>query len=257
MLIDWPTVIAQLINFAILVFALKYFLYDRVVAVMKERQQNIHSAQEEAERRRREADGLAEELEAERRELKSERDQLMEQARNEAHERREEMLEEAHARVDGLERDWRQNVRSHQERLIRQLQEQTGRHAVDISRRALSDLAAADLEERIIVAFAERLEGSVDELAEALKGARDGIRIRTAFEVGDEHRQRVEERLREVASDGLDIVWEVEDSMIAGITFRAASYEVGWTIDRYLAEIADDLHRTIADQVGQGDREEQ
>ena len=46
MLIDWFTVVAQIVNFAILVLALKFLLYDRVTGVMEKRRLREHELRE-------------------------------------------------------------------------------------------------------------------------------------------------------------------------------------------------------------------
>jgi F-type H+-transporting ATPase subunit b len=55
-LIDWFTVAAQIVNFLILMALLKYFLYDRVVKAMDEREEKIHSRLQQAESLRQEAE---------------------------------------------------------------------------------------------------------------------------------------------------------------------------------------------------------
>ena len=74
MLIDWFTVIAQLINFTILLVALKLLLYDRIVEAMEERRRTIEEQEERAEQARREAEERAEELEEDRHELRARRE---------------------------------------------------------------------------------------------------------------------------------------------------------------------------------------
>ena len=51
MLIDPFTVIAQIVNFAILAFLLKHFLYDRVIDAMDRREASIAERLSEAEQR--------------------------------------------------------------------------------------------------------------------------------------------------------------------------------------------------------------
>ena len=54
-MIDWFTVVAQIINFLILVVLLKYFLYGRITAAMEQRQQEIATRWNDAERDREKA----------------------------------------------------------------------------------------------------------------------------------------------------------------------------------------------------------
>ena len=41
MLIDWFTVVAQIVNFLVLVALMKYFLYERIVRTIDEREKHI------------------------------------------------------------------------------------------------------------------------------------------------------------------------------------------------------------------------
>ena len=49
MLIDWFTVFAQIINFLILIFLLKRFLYGPITRAMEERKKKIATAIEQAD----------------------------------------------------------------------------------------------------------------------------------------------------------------------------------------------------------------
>ena len=51
MLIDWFTVIAQAVNFLILVALLKHFLWGRLVRVIDEREQRVATQVAEAEKK--------------------------------------------------------------------------------------------------------------------------------------------------------------------------------------------------------------
>ncbi len=58
MLIDWFTVIAQIIDFLILVFLLKHFLYGRIINAMDQRAR-ITARLDEAEAQKKEAENEA------------------------------------------------------------------------------------------------------------------------------------------------------------------------------------------------------
>jgi F-type H+-transporting ATPase subunit b len=55
MLIDWFTVIAQIINFLILVYLLKRFLYKPILNAIDEREKRIASQLEDAAKQKAEA----------------------------------------------------------------------------------------------------------------------------------------------------------------------------------------------------------
>lgn len=60
MQIDYFTFAAQIINFLVLVFLLRHFLYRPVIRSMKEREQKISDQLKDAEEKRIQADQLAE-----------------------------------------------------------------------------------------------------------------------------------------------------------------------------------------------------
>ena len=62
MLVDWFTIIAQIVNFLILMVLLKIFLYDRIVRAMEEREEKIRSRLQEAENTKTEAEREEEKL---------------------------------------------------------------------------------------------------------------------------------------------------------------------------------------------------
>ncbi len=92
MLIDWFTVIAQIVNFLVLVGLLKYFLFDRITKAMDEREQTIASALEKADETRKLAREEAERYRRMNDELEEGRRRILEEARNEADSLRKALL---------------------------------------------------------------------------------------------------------------------------------------------------------------------
>ncbi|MFP4072257.1 MAG: hypothetical protein ACLFTB_09415, partial [Desulfovibrionales bacterium] len=81
MLIDWVTVGAQIVNFLILVWLLKKFLYGPIIRAMQKREEGIRQEMEQARQSREEAEQRAQKLEQERKELDRSREELMREAR--------------------------------------------------------------------------------------------------------------------------------------------------------------------------------
>jgi len=67
--IDWLTVAAQVVNFLILVYLLKRFLYKPVIAAMDRREARIRDRLEKAREREQEAQSRAESYESAQAEL--------------------------------------------------------------------------------------------------------------------------------------------------------------------------------------------
>ena len=84
MLIDWFTVVAQIVNFLILVGLLKYFLYGRIIRAMDQREERIAARLAEAQQREQEAKEERQHYQARKEELEKQKGGILAQAREEA-----------------------------------------------------------------------------------------------------------------------------------------------------------------------------
>jgi F-type H+-transporting ATPase subunit b len=212
---------------------------------MEERRRDFAQREHETQRLRREAEEEAKRIEEDRREIEASWEDMIEEARREAEDRRHELLEEARVEVEEQERKWRESIRSRQEQLLTELQRSTGEQAAVITRRALADLAHAEMEGEMIEEFIVRLHDLVHEeedgeIIEALRADEVApLRVRTSFEPTEEQRDEIRGALRDLVHDrGREIEWELDPDLVAGIVVRVGARSVGWTIDSYL----DDLH---------------
>ena len=98
MLIDWFTVIAQIVNFLILVGLLKYFLYGRILRAMDQREDRIASRLTEAEQREQEAEDERRHYQARQKDLEEKQSDILAEAREKAEAERKRLLDEARAR---------------------------------------------------------------------------------------------------------------------------------------------------------------
>lgn len=260
MLIDWFTIVAQLINFAILVVALKFLLYDRLMDVMEKRRRSIAQQEAEAEEGAREAEDELARLRKDRRELENQRDEMLEQTRREADERRRQLLQEARAEVQRQEDEWRASVRDHQERLLSDLQRLTGEKAVTVTRRLLADMADRSLQEVLIATLVERV-GQIPEdertaIAESVRSGDTPIVVRSAFDPSAADRENVDKVLGELVGE-LDrpVRWERDPGLVCGVVLQAGAHTVGWSVEGYLEDVERDFAELLRSESGVGGQE--
>ncbi len=266
MLIDWWTVGAQLLNFVILLVALRYLLFDRIVSAMDEREERIASRERRAAEAEEEAEEAARRHEEVTARLEREKGEVLAEARREADGRRQELLEEARTEVEEREDRWRRSLRDRQERLVEHLARTAGEQAIDVARRALTDLGDVDLEERVLDRFVNRLDRLGDDerqpMAEALSEA-DVVEVRTAFEVPDAARKGLADALAELATDGIgELRWDRDPQLVTGVLVEAGARTVGWSVDGYLdgvrrafEAVLDEATVGVRDAEDEGDEE--
>jgi len=238
MQIDWVTVAAQIVNFLVLVWLLKRFLYGPIVRAMQRREQHIADRLGEADEKLQAAEEKAKAYEAKERELEGKREDLLRQARQEAEDYRKELRAEVEKEVEQERRQRREQLERERRDLVRELRRQVAEQFEALARRALQDLADRDLEAQIAEVFARQvadLDAEVrGDIAEAA-GADDGrLAIYTAFDLPEPARERVREALQSAFGTHLEVEFSTDESLACGIELRAAGHSVLWSLDSYL-----------------------
>lgn len=251
-LINWITVVAQVVNFLILVLLLRYFLYGRIVAAMEKRQQGIESRWEEAEAHRAET---AQELEAarqQRQQLEELRQQALSEIRDEAEAYRKELRAGVRSDIDQLRGRWAGALREESDSFLRDLRRRAVEQACGIARRALSDLADAELEEQVVRVFLARIQ-TLDEqrrqpLIRSLSEGQRSALVETGFELSPELRQSITSALRHYLLPDLAVQFEPSPDAICGIALRTNGHKLAWEMREYLASLEEEMARALEEE---------
>lgn len=241
MLIDWFTVGAQALNFVILVWLLKRFLYHPILDAIDAREQRIalslaDAAAKEAEART-ERDAFRSKNEA----FDEQRAARLSQAIDEAKTERQRLLDEARQAADVLRAKRQEALQREQQSLYDEIARRTRAEVFAIARKALTDLAGTSLEERMSEVFADRLRALDDEarqgLASSLKTSTDPVRVRSAFELTSEQRAAIRTALNETLAADIQVRFDTAPDVISGIELTTDGQKVAWSIADYLASL--------------------
>lgn len=238
MAIDWFTFAAQVLNFLVLVFLLHRFLYDPVTAAIDRREERIRRRQAEAETERERAERLGETYREERASLEAEREERLREAEREAEELGEKLEAEAREEAERTKRRWQNSLRRQQATLLAELRDRVAEHAIRTSRQLLEQLADRDLEHEAVRTFRRRLgelaPEEADQLAGAARDAGGAARIVSRFELDPEDRGSLEEAVRSVIGEEVDVEFETGPEPVLGIEVRAGDRKVGWSVGERL-----------------------
>jgi F-type H+-transporting ATPase subunit b len=241
MLIDWFTVGAQVLNFIILVWLLKRFLYQPVLDAIDSREQRIAAELADAAAKQTAADNEREEFRNKSKALDEQRSALLGKAADEAKAERERLLSEARKEADGLRMKQKNAMRNDQMTLARETSRLATEEVFAIARKALADLAAASLEERMGEVFTRRLgemDGKAKQLlAAALATAAEPAVVRSAFDMPAKGRATIQNALNETFSGEIRIRFETAPGAICGIELTANGQKLAWSIAEYLAAL--------------------
>lgn len=256
MLIDWFTVSAQVVNFLVLVWLLKRFLYKPILGAIDKREKRIAAQLAEAEEEKAEAQKERDEFFRRNDELEGQRLALLRKAEEEAEARRLQLLEEARQESDSLRRRRLENLRNEQLSLSREIIRRTRQEVFAIARKALAELAGADLEARMAEVFIHRLRNlsgsEKDRLASAFKGATLPALVRSTYDLPREKRAAIESAVGEWFAGPVRIRFETAPDQVSGIELAVNGNKVAWSIADYLSSLEKSVAELLEKKAGPG-----
>jgi len=241
MLINWFTVVAQAINFLILVWLLKRFLYKPILNAIDEREKGIANQLAEANVKKAEAQKERDDFQHKNEAFDQERAALLKRATDEAGAERLRLLDEARKDADALRAKRQEALRNEQRNLTQEINRWTQKEVFAITRKTLADLAGTSIEERMVEVFVDRLRGltaaAKEQLAAALKSSTQPARVRSAFDLPPVQQAAIQKALNETFSADIPIHFETAPEVVSGIELSANGQKIAWSIANYLATL--------------------
>jgi F-type H+-transporting ATPase subunit b len=241
MLIDWFTVGAQTLNFLILVWLMKRFLYKPILNAIDTREKRIAKELADADAKKTEAQKERDEFQKKNEEFDQQRAALLTKATDEAKAERQRLLDEARKAADALSAKRQESLINDAHNLNQAISHLTQKEVFSITRKALTDLATVSLEERMGEVFTRRLRGLDDKaktvLGDALKKNSEPALVRSAFDLPAEQRAAIQNALNETFSAEIHIRFETSPDLVSGIELSSNGQKVGWSIADYLASL--------------------
>jgi F-type H+-transporting ATPase subunit b len=240
-LIDWFTVIAQIVNFLVLVALLKHFLYDRIIGVMEEREEKIKARLDDAEEKKEEAQQEADKYQQKIKELEDNREKKLAEIKEEAERRRKELVQRAREESESLRQQWQESVRKEKDSFLRELRQLTSRQVYHVARRALEDLVEADLQEQVVHAFVDRLKKLEDrqreKISEALREDKNGMVIESGFDLPSKARRNITRTVHEYIADEIEVTYETSPDIMLGIQIKGPGSKIAWSLRGYMQDL--------------------
>jgi F-type H+-transporting ATPase subunit b len=241
MLIDWFTVGAQVLNFLILVFLMKRFLYKPVLRAINDREKRIAEELANADAKKAEAQKEGDEFKKKNEEFDRQRAGLLSKATDDAKAEGQRLLDEARKTADALSLKRREALKTEEQNLRQAIVRRTQDEVFAIARKAMTDLAASGLEERMVEVFTRRLRSMESQakakFAEAIRTASGPLLLRSAFDLPAEQRAVLQNALNETFSSEINIRFETEPELVGGIELTANGQKIGWSISEYLTSM--------------------
>jgi F-type H+-transporting ATPase subunit b len=252
MKIDWFIIAAQIINFLILIWLMRRFLFKPIFFAIDTREKRIATEIENAEKEMNSAQKERDELKHKTEEFDLQCVALLNKAKDEAQALRQRLLDEARDFAETLHSQYRESLRNEAHSLHEKIGHWTQQEVFAIVRKVLSDLAGADLEERLGTVLTRRLyemkSGEKASFTELLATGLGPVLVRSAFDLPVNLRSMIQQAINETFSAEIRLQFETVPDLIAGIELNANGYKVSWSIAEYLMSMEKSLNDLIEDE---------
>lgn len=238
MLIDWFTVGAQILNFIVLVWLLKRFLYKPILAAIDAREKKIATALADADAKTVEAKKARDEFEQKNAAFDRQRGDLLAKATDEANSLRQNLLDEARKATEAEAAKRHATMLSDAESLNQAIARRAQNQVFAIARKVLSDLATTRLETSLGDMFVHKLSTMEDEartrFAKALGAASEAPVVRSAFVLPAAQHKAIQAAVTTAFSCKTEVRFETAPDLIGGIELATMDEKISWNIADYL-----------------------
>jgi len=246
--LDWTTFFLEIVNFLVLVWILKRFLYRPVLAVLAERRSRVEQSLVEAREAETRAGALKSQFESRLADWEQEKAAARERLEAELALERERHLESlAQALNEERERSAAQDAHR-QEVLRRELVAEAGTEARQFASRMLSSVAGPEIEARLVDLFIAELGSLPEERLGALRAGQNGHAhgvFTTAWPLADERRRRLEHAVEQRLGLRGAFEFAQDSALLAGVRLTLGAWQLDFSLAGELgvyAEIGSLVH---------------
>ena len=226
--LNWSTFVLEIINFLILVWILKRFLYKPVLEVIRRRQANIQKNLDDAQALQENATVMEAKYKNRLAEWENERNVLYTELEEEIEAERHKRLEALNIRLE-TEREKSSQI---EQRKLEILQLNMEKNALTLgaqfSARILSEGAGPELENNLIKFFLKELSslptGQLDKLHNSAANNTNKIIVTSTYPIENDTRDMLEDAFKNKLKLNIPIHYEINKKLLAGIRIAMGAW---------------------------------
>jgi len=248
--IEWTTVVFNIVNFLILVWLLKRFLYKPVINAMDKREDAIRTRLNDAALSKEEAEKEAEAYRKKTTAFEEEKKTLWKKVQDEASQERKTLLKEAQQEMKDKKAGWEAQMNAEREALHNTVRELVAKTLINESRHALKEMADETLETQIANVFIRKLGDLKKEEKEELKKnytKNKLIEIDSSFDLPSDTKSKIENAIATTIGESkVATKYKTDKNIICGLELRVGSQSINWGFDGYIENFEKNLDTALA-----------
>lgn len=238
MQINWFTVTAQIVNFLVLVWLMKRYLYKPILEAIDIREKKIAAELADAKSKVAEADKEKDEFQKKNDAFDQHKKKLMDQTTADAEAERQKLLDEAKKEAAAVKQKLETASKDLQENLIEEISKKTQQEVISITKKALSELASTNLEEQSIDVFIRNIKAITDKdrkkFVDAFHSVSAPVSIKSAFDLAGKDQKSIQSAIAGILGKDITCEFKTEPKLISGIELATNGYKLSWSFSAYI-----------------------
>ena len=244
--LDWVTFSLEIVNFLVLLWILKHFLYKPVLNIIAQRQAGINDKLEEANKKQTEAEQLKLQYTNRLTEWENEKKAARHKLDEEIDSLRQQRMQDLNQQLE-MER---QKAEAIQQRRLEQEKTQTQMTALyqgaAFTAKLLSQLASPELEKQLIDLFIAQLQDMPEQQQQTIQSnidpASNEIQVCSAYPLPQSVQQFLETALNKLVNKTITIKYTQDPNLIAGLRVSIGAFMLQANIQDELQSFARYAH---------------
>ena len=246
MQINWFTVIAQLVNFLVLVWLMKKYLYQPILQAIDAREKMIASELADAKTKMADAKKEQDAFQKKNEDFDLKSKTMMAKATGEADAERERLLDSAKKEAAAEKQKLEASAKELQEDRNNQLLLRTQQNVFSITKKVLAELASTNVEDQIVEVFIKKIKAISGKSKEQFMHAfqSEPVTIKSAFKLTTKDNKNIQAAIADILGKHGKYTCQIDPKLIGGIEIATKGYKLSWSLSAYV----DSLEKSIATQ---------
>ncbi|RXG11645.1 ATP synthase F0 subcomplex B subunit [Leeuwenhoekiella aestuarii] len=238
MKINWFTVIAQVINFLILVWLLKKFLYKPILNAVNTREKKITDELKDADAQKASAQQEKDDFKKKNTDFDTHKKNLMAAAVADAATQKEQLITAAKTQANELRTTMEKAAQEDQKNENAARAHDNQDQVFAMTRKALTAIASVSLEEHAANSFIQRLKSATEEekkqMQDAFQSKEHVLLVRSAFALAEEQQASIKNVVKGVLNVEKTMEFKTDPQLVSGIELSTSGYKLGWNFSEYI-----------------------
>lgn len=244
--LSWSTFLLEIINFLVLVWILKRFLYRPVLDVLEKRRSRVEQTLQEAKDLRAAAEDLQQQYEGRLTVWENEKRHARESLQQEVQAEKDKLFEQLKLDLNRERKKAAVIDQRHQAEILHSYQKIAFDQGARFAAKLLAAVTGPELENRLFDLFIKKLNGLSEEntrtLQQACEGPLEKIEVCSSYPLSNAQRQKLEQTLEKLCKPSIPVEYKQDTELLAGLHMTLGAWILHMNIRDELSGFAELSH---------------